>query len=753
MRTVDQTGDSRLGGGGSAVDGSVSLRRLWRGRSAMLDLAALRAAASVILIATATSIAVLCVLYPEMRSFRVSQIRFSEYGILYSGTHHLLADLSNGTVSLWNPYDQLPLGYHILAAGLNLSFTKLLVIGAYLLCSPFMASSAITFHRVFSVAYVVSVLLLQTTGAYLLIRRFSRHRALLVFVLVLLNVVLSSSLLLGTGAGDTHVYIPFIMAFVLDFSERPSAARLTRLVLMGAITVYTIPFIAVQYVYQYLHIFLLAVVAVTAPRWFPALLHGIQGPRVIVGGLRKDLARYLVVALLAAAIVLPLAVLAKTSYSDYDFGPETTRFANPLSVKEYFNRPICFAPKKHIFENAANYLHSEEWADNWQFTGLLLVALVSVGIVSSRDRRKWIFAGTFGLLFLLNSPRDPFSMWSVGHWVNALTNPLKFTTRSFHMAGALTLPYTLIPIATMGLERARSVVERGRGMGGGRALLVVAGVTPFLLPLLGMRRRGGVALVDLYLILSAFALVGLLFVIGDTHARGMVRSRPYMAAAILLIWLGGDAIAAQRYMRPTLRSFLVRGEQVGGCGPVKTLPDYQNPEIHPFRYHFRNTPVDKIEGYWETEVLNMYGLFSRYTNLDKYLNTPSKWLPVHRSYRPLSEDPVMRDYLRFDSRLFFFARYSLSTPGGSGENTAENVEQDILGKILLNGIGRDVILVRGKEKAMLDNSRVSEVLRQARATKHSATVPDWAFENLDLRDAHKKERYGDIALFEFLLPD
>ncbi len=619
---------------------------------------------ALIVFVSAVSYAWLCQLVPAVLHRTVSQIRFSEYSIIYISTFNLVSNLHQGGVFLWNAYDQMPLMYHVLNAAFNCSFVKGLIAAAYFMARPYFDSPAVAFHQVFTSGYLFSIMLVQTTGVYLLVRRFSGSTAVLVFSLLLVNIFLSPHLYMGTGAGDIHVYLPLLIHFTLSFFEKPSARAFVRLMFAWIVAVFTIPFIAVQYVYQCVHVFLLACLAVRIENVHVFLKKAVDHPveRLRTGWffLKKNRAAVFLVMAVAAAVLGPFLALLIGNLRDYTFGGGEKRFEDIFSFYAYFKRPAQFAPKDYFFCDMVNFTMStrqfrQHWIARWLFMGFIPVFFAWLGILLSKDKRKYVFLITIVLLYLLNAPRNDASMSGFAHWLNALTNPLKFTTRSFHMAGAITLGYFFAPLIVMGLEAVRRLVREKKGLN--RTQLVAAGfgvgVVVLATVFSGPVKQGFPWELKQYLIFNA--LVTGVFLWALCRLRRTV-FLPVILSLLLLAWTGHEAEAMGCYMRPVFGAFAVHAQDLGIDGEGPTLPDYQNPEIFPFRYHHAARIIPKLEGYFETEPLNVYGLFARYTNLHKFFEEADKWLPTHRSYGLFSQNKALQESLAKDSRLFFFTR-------------------------------------------------------------------------------------------------
>ncbi len=237
------------------------------------------------------------------------------------------------------------------------------------------------------------------------------------------------------------------------------------------------------------------------------------------------------------------------------------------------------------------------WEESWVFMGSGVLFLSLIGLFASKHKSRWVFGGTFLLVVLANAPMQPFSPLSVSHWITALTNPFSFLLRTMHMP-TLLLPFLLMPLAALGLQ----VLSQYRA-------------------------------VKMRWVLVALALV--LLVADEAQAYKYARR-----------YLTPNTMVAPR-IRPVLAGFR----------PV--VLDYQNPLHLPFREHLRALPVPADPPLNSPQ--NIYGLFYKYSPLERYFSGPNIYDPLPRVYKDMYADQdgqghnFTEYYLNQDTRFVFLA--------------------------------------------------------------------------------------------------
>ncbi len=626
-----------------------------------------------IFFSTILSLAIFGFYNPDFLKFNLSQIRFGEYSIPYIANFNNISNFLQHRIGLWNSYDQMPFAFHIFCAGYNLSIVKLSILINYFIFSPLFESPGVAFHRIFSIFYPSTCLLVQSTGVYLLIRRFSSSRWVTFFSLLYINVILSYSMFYGTGVGDMYIFIPFFMHFLLKLFEDFSLNNSLKLIFTGAVVVYASP-IGALYMYQLFHMFLLSVIIVNFGSIKNAAGLFFKQLRFDYKILFQQPGKCLFILAFICVIIGPYVYLAIQNYGDYYAGPKKSRLENMFSVSEYFKRPIFYAPQSQFLANSVDLtlnLNGWGWAHSWHFLGVFTIFLIAVGTITFKDKRKYIFLLTILFMVLLNTDRNAISLGGVVHWINALTNPFKFGVNSFHMIGAFPLPYSLIPIMAMGGSSIYQWVFKQKNISFAQVACIVGAAMGVVLYCLVFNYLWGVINKELvsYLVASVLFLLFFSTVLVVLSLTSKMRIRMFSIFFIVTFWFNYEASAVSLYMRPILKAMLVYPlilkevqRDLENPKNIRILEhggsiyyDFQNPNEYPFRYYFNCKYFVRILGCFATEVLNSFGLFTRYTNFEKYFHVAFKHRPVHKSYRIFAEDGWMQRYLIRENRMFYFA--------------------------------------------------------------------------------------------------
>lgn len=612
------------------------------------------------------SFVVIAALFPEFRDTTISQIRFSEYADLYMGVFNLVTGISRPSVLLWNPYDQMPQAFHILLAGFTYSFIKTSIAILYFAFRSFFDSPGIALHVIFTVTYIPLAFLVQSIGLYLLIQRFSRSLIVLYGTIIVLNVLLSAQLILGTGAGDIHVLLPLMMHVVLSLFEAPSVRKACTVLVLFAVAVAANPFIFIQYIYQYIHVFILASLV-----WnWRAIGEWLRGIPVSAKSLGRAKIWVLVRGLLFACtisglVVLPFALLYFYNFHDFYLGSGPTRLEDAFGIKAYFERPIFYAERYNFLVNMVDFeAGPNAWALQWLFIGYVPLLAVIVGLIFGTDRRKWIFFTAGLILVSLNGTRAGCARdWAsvinptcFAHWINALSSPFKFGIRSFHMAGAITLPYLVAPLSCIGMEELRKqfggrrrFLEESKRWKKTLTVVLVLMIWYLVANELSFRSENEASQ---YIFVETLLALGMIVTVFSVRRK---RWQSYFVVGALGLMIGWDVVALQKYTSPVLQKFHVVDERVKGIESVPISFQDQNPESVPFRYNYNTRNIGKISGYWDTETLNYSGLYYRATNLERYFKEGTPYYPRHISFASLESEgsPLRQTVLAGTEKVIF----------------------------------------------------------------------------------------------------
>jgi hypothetical protein len=417
-----------------------------------------------ILMGWVLSTIIMCIVYPELLiNHQISLIRFQDLECDHMAFFTFLSNLFHGGVQLWNPYDQAPLMLHYMAGGL-LDVSHIFGALVYPIVNLFYDSAGEAFHVTASVVPFLFSNLLVIIGTYLLASRFSSRLIVLLLCMTIAGSLLSASIYFGVNGRHLVYFYPLVIHFILRFFEKFRLTDALLAIIIMVVCVVSSPFIGSGYFYQGVHFFILCVLVWSIVRQDLPLYKVFNSKTWRFN--RSIFLKIGITVIFIIVVLAPIFILMLENYNDYWFGSEIARVQNKFSVTEYFNRPGWFAPKKDILVSALDWSKGMLWWKSWQWLGFSTIFLSICGLILNRDRRKYIFFGTIVLLWLLNGPRLPSNMLDfptfLVHVINALTNPGKFLTRSFHEPAAFSIPYYLIPLIAMGLESLFSIAERCR---------------------------------------------------------------------------------------------------------------------------------------------------------------------------------------------------------------------------------------------------------------------------------------------------
>jgi hypothetical protein len=432
------------------------------------------------------------------------------------------------------------------------------------------------------------------------------------------------------------------------------------------------------------------------------------------------------------------------NFHDYEMDAGNSRFVNIWSVTEYFKRPVFFAPQKEFFWRWLDY-RSNDWGNTWVFFGYLSLFLAVIGLALKRDSRKYIFLATMLLFWLINSPRTETGLSGLAHWLNAITNPLKFVPRSFHMVGAFEINFIFLPLAAMGAQALWDLFRSGRQAKDLWRLLLVAGILGVILASV----FGGVSFeVKQYLARGAFLSLALLLIAAAMRPSGPVRNGLAAACLIALVFNDGRAVSAyiQEFAAPIrVASYGLQGLESAG----EVNLDYRNPKILPRRMYYSFHNIGPVPFFIATDPLGMQGIYRQFTDLYKFMARANNYRPRHISYgawpgdsKPYTAytfqewpgDKEMYLYLSRDPRLIYLAEHAVHDRPG------------IWSEILLKDWGRRVVVLNdGKAK----DARVLDDLPGGLPDDKAPAEIEWQEARIPLNTATTAENYN---LLELSLP-
>lgn len=590
------------------------------------------------------SLLVMCFLFPDLiLRHQFSFTKFNDQNVDYYGVFTIVSNFFHGHIQLWDNYNQMPLAYDYLNGGMT-AFSNLFTAAIYILISPLLHYPAEAFYSIYSVVYFYGSILVRSAGFYLLLSRFTKKKSILLFSTVFASSFMSPQSYLGLNDSNIFSFFPLIIHFMLRIFERRQFKYLVTTFLLMVICIGNYPFVSLSYFYLGVHIVLLSIIG-----WFLItnrykLVSIFRQIKIYPG--REKIKQAALVLLLSFLILLPFVYMLKENYKDYDFASQSSRFANLniFNINTYFQRDTQVAPQKEFFYRMLNF-EDIDWFSSWLYLGITAVFLVVCGIILNKDSRKYIFISSILLFFLINSPRDPGSMYSlsaIGHWIVALTDPFNFTIRTFHMTGAMMLPFVLVPLLTLGLD---SLADIGLtslknkylklGLVEVTMMAIVASIYNQVSDSIRNYLFEGMAIITIVLIYAG------------------MRSQRYKLRAFLISGILGILVILDGFgMKQYLESFKKNVDMFHHVREDAFI-DYQNPLIMPFRQFY--SLIEQNGARLMDLGIMIEGRYYHYTNLHNFFYMANNYLPRHISYANLSADTSLQEYLKKDKRLIYQA--------------------------------------------------------------------------------------------------
>ncbi len=621
--------------------------------------------AGIILGAWLASMLASMIFFPELFLRRTqSYIHQHDYQIPYENTFILASQFFHGT-QLFDRYDQINYAYNHLTCGLY-TLVNFVVAGIYVILSPFFKDPGAGFHAVYTYGYFGLCALIRTLGGYLLVRKFSKDPIAIWVSLFYLNTLLSVPYWLGILTNNLYAYFPLLMYLILELIERFSLSNFLALALAFTIAVANSPLLGLGYFYQPVHFFLLACL-------FWKVVWGRNKKESPIRELKKKtkllpLLRLSIGGLLCVLIIAPSMLMYKSLSEDYymagsGIGETKGRMDGKWNPQRYFERLQHKMKGENYSEEVFNF-SSNNWAYSWQFVGISAFVWAILGVILSADHRRHVFWIAFVLTFLWSTHfPHPKNWFSWVHWVNAYTNPFKFLLRSMHMP-ILLLACFLFPLIALGIEKCRklffdySSANEGVGenhksfsLGAGSARTLITQV--FLLGSIIFAVQKFSHPVNFYVILVLLVFLSALLSFKNTNQQ---RAHPFLFkfsfSGFLVVLLCVEMLALVVYFSlDNYGKYPLAARTYQGLRPEvgEVFVDFQDPRVLPWRQYARFAEVE-LEPRMNTPQ-DYYGLFYKYTPLDRFFRLRNMYEPVPAAYKDWYQIEPVKEYFRRDKNL------------------------------------------------------------------------------------------------------
>jgi hypothetical protein len=675
-----------------------------------------------VLTLTGASLLVMACVFPDMFIFgKRSFMILHDTEIPFENTFALTTYLYHGGLQLWDRFDQMNLSYFQLSAGIY-TLANMATAMLYWLISPLFSYSAEAFHRIQTWGFFSFTTFIRVLGGFLLLRQLKVPLLANTLANLLLNTVLLSYLFLGVLTDNLYSYFPLLLYVLVRILEGRRIIDIAWLGLLTAIMIANSPLFALGYFYVVVHFFILALLVFV-------LLDPVERSRSWQWPTGMGQWRLmLLIALGAVIILLPQIVLSPSLKTDFfiahsGLSGDDGRMRHMFDINRYFDPTgKGFISPKDFLVKAIDY-QNNSWRDSWIFYGVSTLFLTALGIFLSSRRIKWVFVAGIMAIFLINVQPHLTSPLSIGHWINALTNPFNFLLRSFHMS-TLLMPFLFFPLVAFGLQIILGHDEH----------TISARWKPFFV------FCAAVFLLSLWFVPAPLKLYvyGLEFLWGI--AAGIAFLKPAQALRITLFLIvvafGIEWMAVSVFMHSSVRKEERPLEAMQINGLDTTMPlvvDFQNPKILPFR------EFDRVDlRFIEPDIYsyqNNFGLFYQFGTLARFMHGPSLYRPMPMAYATLYQDREMQWYLVHNPRTFSLADYA------APENRLNFYN------VLASGLYERVAMVDRREK---DAEHLTDPAQMSFGPRPADQR--WKTFTFDLKAAQVSSR-GDSLEYGFKLPD
>jgi len=653
-------------------------------------------------------------LYPDLWFFHTRRLVIShETEVPMESTFILISHFFHGGIQLWDRFDQVNNAFFVATNGVY-GVANVITAFIYIILSPFFTHPGEAFYHTHMFLFYGLTCLIRTIGGYLLLRKLTSNKAVLFISLLYLNTILTSYMMTpGLMAHGVYSFLPLLMYFILCFFEDLRLRTFLSVMLVMTLCLINSPYFTFGYFYQAVHFFILScIVNFLLQRGWRKLLGRPPLPRI-------EFLKNMGLVACCVLILLPYYWWGHALTHDFyvhgsGLGGTQGRFNNIFNFKGYFNLfSKGFANSFEFLGTTLDYQHNCHTL-SWIFMGASTLFFTLAGMILSKDRRKYVFAGSILGVIMINNAwfpgsfslleqyikfaqQAPEAFWArgmhahdwcsygflmlstVAHGINALTNPFCFLVRSFHMVSLL-VPMLFLPLIAMGLEsclylwqRKREAIHFNR-----RWFLVI-----FFAFVLGWDLLGGTQALSVGDIVQGAATqtlkgyilsagtIFLLFILLpeylDADKKWVVLNpdtRRYLGWIILGFAFVVDFVALMTYNQGYETKYLADRNplRVSPCYTHQAVvPDYQNPRhALPLR-EFLNVQGTNINPPIYGGPLDMYGAFYQYTPIGRFFHRWSIYEPRHISYKDLYPDFEIQQYLGDNQRTIFFADFAFDS--------------------------------------------------------------------------------------------
>jgi hypothetical protein len=656
-------------------------------------------------------------------TFKTSFILWYDYVVEYFMTFILTTYFYQGGIQLWDVYGQMPMDFNFVTMGM-FKFQNIVTAILFYIFAPFADHTGEMYHRVFAWGNLMSHLFLRVAGIFLLLQCFTKNKWVIAIGTVLFAVFFSQpAFLWGTFMLS---FFPLLLYFTIRFVKEFRWRYLIGLMLMYVIVAGN-GLIYLGATHLGMHFFILSCIA-----WVACFNR--QGFKRFLSDCNKSCVEkhIRVIILLAFAIIIvvgPYLCMLSQGLNDVSFGASESRISQPFNPDFYFKKlSLGLADSKNFIAHTLNFM---EYDKPMLFFGWMIYIFALVGIVFSRNTLKWVFGLSIVFLWLINHPRQELSIGLIGHWINALTNPLKSIPRSYLVASYTIMSYLLMPLAVLGIESLISM-HREKTWDVRRWSIFLSAILIFaIFGTLALPQVVRNQLLFSALILSA-AVVWALF-------KSTLSARRILVVVLTFFTLVDISLviyqSKKRFGTDCLRKPAVF-ETLATHGAIDY--DAQNPMIMPWREYAMNeyTGVDGLI-LWPLPGLtsNYYHTINHALNFEK----PDGHFPRHAAFDSWTSKDNLSMHVYLDQNKRILSRMPQAVAA------SDDAFEELGGR----GVLADVAVIEDPSGRLNLPANVSDIQKKSdesiRFNEVSGLTSDWV-KGFTYRTS------GDLILFSFKLP-
>ncbi len=366
----------------------------------------------------------------------------------YNNVLFIISDIANGGIQFWNRYDLTNTFFLQISYGLY-TFQNITTSLLFIFINEIF-NYEISFHKFYSFFFFFIAIVIRSFGFFLLLKLISNNLLLSIIGTIIANIFFTYHLNLGLVTINLLSYLPLMLYLLLQIFYNFKLKYFTLLIFVFAICVVNSPLMTLGYFYMTIHAFLISLFLFN----FKKIFNIFKKKNFINNNFSKNSISLITTAILTSLMILPYIIMIKYIGTDYyipnsGLGETTGRLNQIMNPFTYFEKEIYTNNIGQLLNETFNST-SQNWTYSWLFLNNFTIFFSLIGIFFSKNNFKYIFIFTIIFLLFLNFDNNYKNPLAFFHYVNALTNPFSFLLRTFHMTN-LIIPFFIIPLFTLGI--------------------------------------------------------------------------------------------------------------------------------------------------------------------------------------------------------------------------------------------------------------------------------------------------------------